>query len=190
MEAGAAERMAEGGEWRAFQQEIAALHMQASTEEEYVALLEAHDLLVRTGEDCLDGKTYAKILPIAESEYLMFLNKEAIEGDLINPVLLARVVDREVAAGRLDPDSRFAQLAKAGGAVLGDSAEITAHRCKRGDFLFYGMAGAAVLAWALVRVNVSPLWLILVGLIVGGFLNVRENQRIKAEIAERRASPR
>ena len=42
------ERMKQGGDWRAFRDEIVALHAAATTEEEYVTLLEAHRALVAT----------------------------------------------------------------------------------------------------------------------------------------------
>jgi hypothetical protein len=178
--------MAQGGGWRTFRDEIAALHAEATTQDEYVTLLEAHRNLVAVGEHVFDAETYAKLLPITRAEYLMFLNKESMEGGVINPVLLDRVTLREVEAGRLDHEDDFRKLAAAGGAVLGDSAEITAHRCKRGDFFFYGAAGAAIIAWALVQVRVSPLWLVLATLLIGWYLNERERKRIKGEIAARR----
>jgi len=90
-------------------------------------------------------------------------------------------------AAQLIPEDDFRKYAAAGAAVLGDSAEITAHRCKRGDFFFYGAAGSAIFAWALVQVRVSPLWLILAALVIGWYLNERERKRIKAEIAARRS---
>jgi len=180
------ERMAQGGDWRAFRDEIAALHAEATTEDEYVTLLEAHRKLVAVGEHAFDAETYAKLLPIARAEYLMFLNKESMENGVINPVLLDRVTLREVKAGRLDPEDNFRKSAAAAGAILGDSAEITAHRCKRGDFFFYGAAGAAILGGLLVQNHISPLWSILAGLLVGVYLNDRERKRIKAEIAARR----
>ncbi len=181
------ERMKQGGDWRAFRNEIAALHAAATTEEEYVTLLEAHRNLVAVGKYAYDEETYAKLLPIAEAEYKMFLNKESTEGGIVNPVLLERVTRREVEVGRLDPNDDFRKLALAGASVLGDSAEITAHRCKRGDYFFFGMAGAAVPAFGLAQVNVSPLWLIALGLLLGWFLNERERKRIKSEIAMRRS---
>jgi hypothetical protein len=49
------------------------------------------------------------------------------------------------------------------------------------------MAGAAVLAFGLAQVNVSPLWLIALGLLLGWFLNERERKWIKSEIAMRRS---
>ena len=176
------DRMAQGGDWRQFRDEIAALHSVATTEAEYVTLLEAHRNLVAVGEDAFDTETYAKLLPITRAEYLMFLNKESMENGIINPALLDRVTRREVEAGRLDAEDDFRSLAAAGGSVLGDSAELYAHRCKQGDYFFLGMAVAAVLAFVLPYVRVSPLWLIAVGLLIGWFLNERERKQIKAEI--------
>ena len=40
------ERMGKSGDWQSFRNEIAALHDEATTEEEYITLLEAHQKLV------------------------------------------------------------------------------------------------------------------------------------------------
>ena len=109
--------MARGGDWRTFRDEIASLHAAATTEEEYVTLLEAHRNLVTVGKFAYDEETYAKLLPITEGEYFNFLNKEALEDDLINPVLLERITRREVEAGRLDPNDRFRTLACTSAAI-------------------------------------------------------------------------
>ena len=180
------DRMAQGGDWREFRDEIAALHAEASTEEEYVTLLEAFSNLVAVGEHAYDAETWATLLPITRGEYLNFLNREALEDDHINPVLLDRITKREIAAGRMDPEDEHAAFAAAGAAVLGDSAELTAHKCKNGDYLFYGVAAAAIGAFTLSYTHVSPLWLIAVGLFAGWYLNERERKRIKAEVAARR----
>lgn len=182
------ERMSRGGDWRAFRDEIAVLHAAATTEEEYVTLLDAHRKLVAVGKFAYDEETYAKLLPIAATEYYLFLSKEAMEDDgMINPVLLERVTRREVEAGRLEPNDSFRTLAMSAASVFGDSAEITAHRCKQGDWFFYGMAIAAILSAGLVLIPFSPLWLIALGFLVGWFLNERESKRIKTSIAARRS---
>lgn len=181
------DRMAQGGDWREFRDEIAALHAEAATEEEFVTLLEAHSNLVAVGPHAYDAETWAKLLPITRGEYLNFLNREALEDGNINPVLLDRVTKREIAAGRMDPDDEHASLAAAGAAVLGDSAELTAHACRNGNYFFYGMAVAGIVAFVLPYAHVSPLWLIAIGLLVGWYLNERERKRIKADIAARRA---
>lgn len=180
------ERIGQGGDWRAFRDEITALHAEATTEEEYVTLLEAHKKLVAVGKSAYDEETYANLLPIAAAEYLNFLNKEAMEDGMINPVLLERVTRREVEAGRLDPDDSFRTLAAAAASVLGDSAELTAHKCRPGNWFFYGMVAAAILSKVLTQISLSPLWLIALGLLVGWFLNEREHKRIKETIAARR----
>lgn len=179
--------MAQGGDWREFRDEIAALHAEATTEEEFVTLLEAHSNLVAVGPHAYDADTWAKLLPITYGEYLNFLNREALEDGNINPVLLERVTKREIAAGRMDPDDEHANLAAAGAAVLGDSAELTAHACRNGDYFFYGMAVAGIVVFVFPHAPVSPLWLIAMGLLTGWYLNDRERKRIKAEIAARRA---
>jgi hypothetical protein len=180
------ERMSQGGDWRAFRDEISALHMGATTEEEYVTLLQAHRNLVAVGRLAFDEETYAKLLPIAAAEYRSFLNKEAMEDGTINPVLLERVTRREVEAERLDPHDSFRTLAAAGASVFGDTAELSTHRCKQGDWFFYGMATAAILSAGLALISVSLLWLIALGFLVGWFLNELERKRVKATIAARR----
>ena len=180
------ERMGQGGNWKEFRDEIVTLHSEATTEVEYITLLEAYEKLVAVGKLAYDEETWAKLLPITAAEYRMFLNKEAMEDDLINPVLLDRVTKREIEAGRLDHQDDFRKLAEAGTSVLGDSAELTAHKCKKGDWFFYGMATAAVLSAGLMQIQLSPLWLIALGFLVGWFLNERERKSIKNTIATRR----
>ncbi len=180
------ERMRMGGDWMKFREEIAHLHLTAQTEAEYRTLLEAHCNLVAVGAAAYDEESFAKLLPITQAEYLMFLNKESIENGVVNPVLLERVTQREVEAGRLAPDDGLRRMAVAGAAVLGDSAELTAHKCKQGDYFFYGMAAASILTLLLIRLQISPLWMIGIGLLVGWYLNTRELARIKSEIALRR----
>jgi hypothetical protein len=183
------EKISQGGDWIAFREEIAELHAEATTEEEYVTLLEAHKKLVAVGEFAFGEETYNKILPIAAAEYRMFLNIEAIEDGSINPVLLERITRREVEAGRLDHDDNLRTLAVARASVFGDSAELTVHRCKQGERFFYGMAIAAILSagLALISFPLSPLWLIALGLLVGWFLNEYERKRIRKTIAARRS---
>ncbi len=173
------DRIAQGGDWRSFRDEIAALHEKPNTEEEYVSLLEAHSKLVAVAKFAYDHETYSKLLPIIATEYLMFLNKEAMQGESISPLLLERVTGREVEAGRLAPDDPLRKLAVAGASVLRDSAEITSHRCKRGDWFFYGVGASAILSTLLALISWSPLWLIALGLIVGWYVNERERTKIK-----------
>src|SRR5690348_16052217 len=59
------ERTEKGGDWRVFRDEIAALHAEATNEEEYITLLEAHRKLVAVGKFAFDEETYAKLLPVA-----------------------------------------------------------------------------------------------------------------------------
>jgi hypothetical protein len=176
-------RMGLGGDWQAFRDEIAALHTEATTEEEYVTLLEAHKNLVAIGKFAYGEETYAKLLPVTTAEYRMFLCKEATEDGLINPMQLEHVTRREVEAGRLDQYDDFRTHSISGASALGDSAAITAHRCKHGNWFFYGMAIAAVLSAGLALIPLSPLWLIALGFLVGWFLNERERKRLKTSIA-------
>lgn len=181
------DRMAKGGDWSAFRDEIAALHAEAITEEEHVTLLDAHRNLVSVAKFAFDEETYKKLLPIAESEYRTFLSSEATEDGSINPLLMERITRREVEAGRLHPEDSLRKLAVAGATVLGDTVALDAHRCKQGDWFFYGMAAAAVLSVGLARASVSPLWLVAVGLAAGWALNEQERKRIDSAIVKRRA---
>lgn len=145
------ERMAKGGDWRAIRDEIASLHEKATTEQEYVTLLEAHRKLVAVGQFAFDEETYAKLLPITKAEYRLFLNKEAMENGLMNPALLERITRREVEAGRLSDDDELRQFTVAGVSVLGDSKELTAHLKKKDLALavLIGLLPDAGLAWAI-----------------------------------------
>ncbi len=160
------------------------MHEKATTEEEYVTLLEAFRNLVAVAKYAYSDETYDKLLPIAEAEYRLLLDKEAMEGDLVNPALLERITRREVGAGRLSPDDDFRGLAVAGASVFGDPTEITIHRCKQGDWFFYGMAIAAILSALLALIPMSPLWLIALGLVAGWHLNERERKRVKASSSQ------
>lgn len=181
------ERISQGGDWREFQEEIAKLHAIAESEEEYVALLEAHKKLVAVAKFAFSDEKHSKILAVAIAEYKLFLNKEAIENGEINPVALERITRREIEAGRLDPNDNLRGLAVASSSILGDSANITAHRRKNGDWFFYGMGIAAVLSVGLIQVDFSPLWLVAVGFFAGWVLNERDRKYIKQSTAARRS---
>lgn len=169
------ERMAQGGDWRAFQQEIQRLHKEARTQEECVMLLEAHRNLIAVAEHCFPSDTAAEIQKIGESEYRHFLNIEAMEGDLINPIMLDRITAREVAAGRLPPDDEFRQFAEAGGSVLGDSADRLYDR-RLGDRI--GMAGLALGALAFFLISKTfGVIVIIVGMGAGWFINEKRKKR-------------
>lgn len=169
------ERMAQGGDWREFQQEIARLHKKARTQEEYVALLEAHRNLMAVAEHCFDPDKCAEIRRIGEAEYKLFLNVEAMEGDQINPVMLDRVTAREVAAGRMYAEEDFRKLAEAGGSVLGDGADLRYDR-KLGDSV--GIAGLVigVLAFFLISKGVGIVILV-AGMMAGWIINEQRKKQ-------------
>ena len=178
------ERMAQGGDWRAFQQEIARLNKEARTQEEYVTVLEAHRNLIAVAEHCFPPETAAEIQRIGEGEYKLFLNVEAMEGDMINPVMLDRITAREVAAGRLDPESDFRKLAEAGSTVLGDSADMRYDR-KLGDSI--GVAGLVVgaLAFFLISKGIGMV-IFIAGMAAGWIINEqRKRQAMEATQVER-----
>ncbi|WP_174909513.1 hypothetical protein [Burkholderia diffusa] len=176
------DRMEQGGDWHAYRREIAALHGRATTEDEHVALLQAHKALVEVAKHCFDGESYAKLLPAAEAEYRMFLAKEATESGLVNPVLFDQITRREVRSGRLDLDDDFRKLAAAGASVLGDSNGNAAHSFRPGNWFFYGIGIASILAVALARLDVSPIWMIPLGLVGGWYFNERERKRVDVSV--------
>ena len=185
------ERMAVGGDWHNWREEIAALHEKATTEQEYITLLRAHQILVEVGKHAFDADTYEKLLPIARAEYMWFLSREAKEGgELVNPMMLDRITAREVEAGRMEPHDDFREFAQASGEVMGDSADLNYHACRHGSWFFAGMSAASVATWllSLSQIALSPLWLIGSGLIIGWFLNSREHVSIKRQVAENRAA--
>jgi D-serine deaminase-like pyridoxal phosphate-dependent protein len=169
------ERMAQGGDWKAYQQEIARLNKEARTQEEYVAVLEAHRNLIAVAEHCFAPETAAEIQRIGGAEYKLFLNVEAMEGDMINPIMLDKITAREVAAGRLAPDDEFRKLAEAGGSVMGDSAGMEYDR-KLGDGI--GMAGAVlgVLVFFMVNKTLGVI-LFVAGMGAGWFINESRKKR-------------
>lgn len=183
------DRMAKGGNWRDFRDEIAFLHEQATTEEEYVTLLEAHHNLVLVGQTTYDPETWARLRALAKGEYKLFLAIESTEHGNINPVLLERVTRREVEAGRLDANDDARLMAVAGAKILGDSAELTTSRKRYGDWFFYGMVAAVALAYGLQKIHQPVSWLIAVAFVVGWFINELEQRRIKREISALRAQP-
>lgn len=176
------ERMAQGGDWMEWREEIADLHTRATTQEEYLTLLRAHSILGLLADDVYDKVTAQEIKKVHHAEYLNFLNKEAIEGgDLINPTMLARITEREVEIGRLAPDDDFRQYAAASGQVIGDSTYITAKPARRGNWVLATFVVIAVILWlfSVHPFGFSALWLIAVGFIAGTIVNNREATLIK-----------
>jgi hypothetical protein len=169
------ERMAQGGDWMTFREEIARLHEEAKTQEEYVTLLETHKNLVTVAEHCFPPDQCAEIRRIAKGEYKLFLSVEAMEGDEINPVMLDRITAREVAAGRLEPEDDFRKLAEAGGSVLGDSADLRYDR-KLGDRIGFAGMGLGALAFFLLS-KALGIVVLLVGMGTGWFINERRRKQ-------------
>jgi len=184
------ERMAQGGDWMGWRDEITELHRRANTQEEYVTLLRAHYILGLLVDEVYDEQTALEIKKIHRAEYLNFLSKEALEGgNLVNPALLAHITEREVEAGRLAPDDDFRQFAAAGGEVLGDPTYSTAKAARRGNWVTLAITIVAVVLWALSvhPFGLSALWLIALGFVFGAIVNKRETMQIKYATALERA---
>ena len=142
------DRMMQGGDWKEWRDEIAALHGQAKTQEEFVVLLGSFINLIAVGPAAYDQSTWERVLPVAMSKYKAFLNAEACEGgSQMNPLLLKQIVEREIAAGRLHSDDDYAQFAIAGGNVLGDASDLIHPPPRPGDWLAGGLAIGGILLW-------------------------------------------
>lgn len=76
-------------------------------------------LAIRTVE--AEGKDTSALHSAILADRRGFAIEEAMIDGNINPPTLHRIVEREVAAGRMEPDS-FGQLAQAGATVLGSMA--------------------------------------------------------------------
>ena len=175
-------RLEKGGDWMDFRNEIARLHGEATTQDEYVTLLEAHHRLVAVAEHCFEPEKCAQIRQIAFGEYKMFLNVEAMEDGVINPVMLDRITRREVEAGRLAEGDGLRQLASAG-VTLGDSADSKFDR-KVGDWVGLSSVALGIVAGLLSNWRVGLIVAIL-GMGLGWFLNERSR---KAALANAQAS--
>lgn len=104
------------------QKEMSALWDELDTEQDRVTLLGVHkavmDLIERTGS--LTGEALQRFQGAREGEYHLFLMKESmLDRENIDPQELDRITAREVASGRMSPDSEYRELAKAAGTVLG-----------------------------------------------------------------------
>lgn len=107
---------------RSVQKEISALWDELDAEDDRVTLLKIHqavmDLIERTGG--LTPDALERFQGAREAEYRLFLMKEAmLDGENVDPDAFDRITAREVASGRMAPDSDYRALASAAGAVLG-----------------------------------------------------------------------
>lgn len=107
----------------AIRHRIADLFGQVDDEQSRVALLQAFHavmgLAVRTLEG--QGKDTTDLKNAILADRRGFAIEEAMIGENVDPPTLHRVIEREVAAGRMERDS-FHELAAAGANVLGSSA--------------------------------------------------------------------
>lgn len=108
----------------AVQREMSALWDDMQTEEDRVSFLGVHravmDLVERSGS--LSNEQLKTFQGAREAEYRLFLTREAMNGgENVDPSTLDRITAREVAQGRMSQSSDFRSLAKAAGAVLGQS---------------------------------------------------------------------
>ncbi len=116
--------------------EIAEIWPRLQTEPDRLALLELREHFMDFVERSLshDAERLAQVRKARAAEYQLFLTKEAmLDGSNVDPAELDRVTAREVAAGRLAPDSEYRAFASAAGKVLAPP--------KRGPGLFKRIFG-------------------------------------------------
>lgn len=118
---------------------IAQLFAEVRQEADRVTLLDAYDgvmaLAVRSLES--EGKDTAALKSAILADRRGFAVEEAMADDeTIDPPSLLRIVEREVAAGRMEAD-RFTRIAQAGAAVMGSTAPVSV----RQNFLRKLLAG-------------------------------------------------
>ena len=178
-------RMAQGGDWFAFREEISRLHQVAKSQDEFVTLMEAHHNLVGVAEHCFAPEKCAELRQIAVGEYKMFLNLEAMEHEMINPIMLDRITAREVESGRLAADDSFRTLASAG-TLLGDSADRGYDRKVGGRIAILGLVAGIVTFFFVGKGGAIAVFL--TGLAAGWMLNEHNRkQAIENAIGERHA---
>ena len=113
-------------DWNSYREEIVGLADGSNTDDESVTLILMHKALLDCVEATygLNGDSLQKFRNTREAEYNLLLIKESGDAEgMIIPKKYHRVVEREVAAGRISPDNDIRQLAEAGAAVLGDTYE-------------------------------------------------------------------
>jgi len=180
-------RMAQGGDWKLFRDEISNLIDVAESQEEYISLLQAYANLIAVGPSCYDEETWEKMHPITQGEYKFFLIKESSNSEgIIDPRVMKYVCEREISSGRMDPDDSFYELAISG-QTIGDPSTSSRSLKRAGNRIAIGFTISAILFWVLgFREPVSPLWLILAGMILGTVVNSREQAQAKSLEKERR----
>jgi hypothetical protein len=112
---------------RGARERVAELFPQMIHEEDRVALLQAFHavmgLAVRTVSKA--GRDTTALEDAIRADRRLFALQEAMgDGELVDPTELHRVIQREIAAGRMQEDD-YADLARSGAAVLGDMPQRT-----------------------------------------------------------------
>ena len=114
----------DGVTWSDYRERIVALHQDIDRENDRLVLMDLHkaltDLAERHSQN--DPERLELLRQANETQYRCFLLVEAErpEGGL-DLIKYAKIADREVALGRLDPESDTYKIAKAGAEVLSPS---------------------------------------------------------------------
>ena len=142
------ERMATGGSWLDYRDEISNLHKRATLQCEFIILMEAFANLRKVGSSAFDPETWPKLEKAAAMEYQLFLLREATDtGSVLNPMLMAYVTEREVEAGRLDTASDARTSAINGWQNFGDSSDVENPPSRPGNWLAAGLAIGGIGLW-------------------------------------------
>jgi hypothetical protein len=104
-------------EWRQVREDIVEAHKNATTEAERVLLLGIHKVVmdaVERDEGAIIPGGMDDFRKAREQDYNLLLVSEAMIGrtdGIIDPVVMRRITNREVAAGRMSPDDEMRKLA-------------------------------------------------------------------------------
>lgn len=122
---------------------VEAFRNDAVTNEEFNALLDAFWRLKPIGENYYQGEQLEQIKNLWKADYELMLLHEAMEGDVCNPLLMAAIHKREVAAGRM---AELDEVTQAMYAVTGDPIASRIGTDRPGDKVFrYVMWGTVAL---------------------------------------------
>lgn len=108
----------DSAEWSSVRDEIFIRHNNAITVDEYITLLSLHQMLMGYIEAKLpDGISIDEIKALKNQDYKMLLKREYVIGGSVCIDTLYELTQRELEAGRMDPQDELINLAM--GAIAG-----------------------------------------------------------------------
>jgi len=113
--------------WREARDQIHAVHETAITEAERVICLSLHKAIfdaVERSDETIRPEKMEEFRKVRKQDYNLLLVSEAIIGrtdGLVDPAVMKRIADREVAAGRLQEDDELRKLTVKYGADVAET---------------------------------------------------------------------